>query len=196
MPRLRGLSGVLASHLNEILIPRNTLIVLCGPAGSGKSTWAARHFSPSQIVSSDACRTLVADDPANQDATPEAFQAMNFIIQKRLSLGRLTVADATSLKREDRKPLLKIARRFAFHAALVVFNIPIEVCLARNSKRDRVVPKHAIASQYALLQTTLRTVGAEGFDFTYVLDGEAQSATSVTIGRAVSRRSRLPSQKP
>ena len=120
---------------------------------------------------------------------------MNFIIQKRLELRRLTVADATSLKREDRKQFLRIARRFNFHAALIVFNIPIEVCLARNSKRDRVVPKQAIASQYALLQTTFRTVDAEGFDFTYMLDGEAQSAARVTIGRAISRRSRQPSQK-
>ena len=121
---------------------------------------------------------------------------MNFIIQKRLELGRLTVADATSLKREDRKQFLRIALRFNFHAALIVFNIPIEVCLARNSKRDRVVPKQAIASQYALLQARLRTVDSEGFDFIWVLDEEAQSAAGVTIGRAVSRRSRLPSQKP
>lgn len=120
---------------------------------------------------------------------------MNFIIQKRLELQRLTVADATSLKRQDRKQLLRIARRFNFHAALVIFNIPIEVCLARNSKRDRVVPKQAIASQYALLQDTLRTLDSEGFDFTYVLDDEAQSEASVTIGRAVSRRFRRPSQK-
>jgi predicted kinase len=181
--------------LNEIVIPRNTLILLCGPAGSGKSTWAARHFSPTQIVSSDECRALVSDDPANQRATAEAFHLMNFIIQKRLELRRLTVADATSLKREDRKQLLRIARRLTFHATLVVFDIPIEVCLARNSKRDRMVPKQAITLQYALLQTTLRTVDSEGFDFTYVLDEEAQSAASVTIGGAVSRRSRRPSQK-
>ena len=181
--------------MNEIVIPRNTLIVLCGPAGCGKSTWAARHFSPTQIVSSDECRALVSDDAANQSATPQAFELMNFVIQKRLELQCLTVADATNLKREDRKQLLRIARRFNFHSALVVFNIPLEVCLARNSKRDRVVPRQAIASQYALLQATLRTVDSEGFDFIYVLDEEAPSATSVTIGRAVNRQSRRPSQK-
>jgi predicted kinase len=169
--------------------------MLCGPAGCGKSTWAARHFASTQIVSSDGCRALVSDDPANQQATPQAFQLMNFIIEKRLELRRLTVADATSLKREDRMQFLRIVRRFNFHAGLVVFNIPIEVCLARNSKRDRMVPKQAITLQYALLRTTLRTVDSEGFDFTYVLDEEAESAASVTIGGAVSRRSRRPSQK-
>ena len=157
---------------------------------------SARHFSPTQIVSSDDCRALVSDDAANQSATPQAFQLMNFVIEKRLELQRLTVTDATNLNREDRKPLLRIARRFNFHSALIVFTIPIEVCLTRNSKRDRVVPRQAIASQYSLLQATLRTVDSEGFDFTYVLDDEAQSAARVTIGRAISRRSRLPSQKP
>lgn len=116
---------------------------------------------------------------------------MNFIIGQRLVLGRLTVADATSVTRQDRKQFLKIARRFNFHAALVVFHIPLDVCLARNSKRDRVVPRQAISSQHALLEAALSTIGSEGFDFTFVLDEEAQSASNVKI----SRRSQRPSQK-
>lgn len=181
--------------MNEIIIPRNTLVVLCGPAGCGKSTWATRHFAPTQIVSSDACRALVSDDPVNQGATPHAFQLLKFVIHKRLDLRRLTVADATSLKRQDRKQLLSIARRFNFLAALVVFDIPLDLCLRRNSGRDRVVPRHAIDSQYALLQATLRTVDSEGFDSVYVLDEQTQAAASVRISRAVSRRSRVPSRK-
>lgn len=181
--------------MNEIVIPRNTLVVLCGPAGCGKSTWAARHFSSTQIVSSDACRALVSDDPANQHATPEAFQAMSFIIEKRLSLRRLTVADATSLKRQDRKHLMRIAQRFGFRAAMIVFNIPLPVCLSRNSKRDRMVPKQTIASQHALLEAELPTIDSEGFDFVYVLDEQTQPAASVRISRAVSPRPQRLSRK-
>jgi protein phosphatase len=182
--------------LNEIFIPRNTLIVLCGPAGCGKSTWAARHFSPTQIVSSDQCRALVSDDPANQQATPQAFQLLNFILQKRLELRRLTVADATSLTPQDRKPFLRLARRFNFHAAVVVFDIPLEVCFARNSQRVRVVPSDAIAEQYALLKATLSTIDSEGFDVVYVLDESMQSETRVKVGRAVSRRPPGLSRQP
>lgn len=177
--------------MTEIAIPRNTLVVLCGPAGCGKSTWAARHFSPTQIVSSDWCRAIVSDDAANQQATPQAFDLMNFIIGQRLARGRLTVADATSVTRQDRKQFLKIARRLNFHAALVVFHIPLDVCLARNSKRDRVVPRQAITSQHASLEAALSTIGSEGFDFTFVLDEEAQSASNVKI----SRRSQRPPQR-
>jgi len=177
--------------LNEIVIPRNTLIALCGPAGCGKSTWAARHFSPTQIVSSDWCRAIVSDDLANQHATPQAFDLMHFIIGQRLALGRLTVADATSVTRQDRRQFLKIARRFNFHSALVVFNLPLEVCLVRNSKRDRVVPRQAIVSQHALLEASLSTIGSEGFDLTYVLDEVAPPGMNVKI----SRRSQPPSRR-
>ncbi|MFY9608858.1 MAG: AAA family ATPase [Blastocatellia bacterium] len=181
--------------MNQIAIPRNTLIVLCGPAGCGKSTWAARRFAPTQIVSSDWCRGIVSDDRSNQKATPQAFQLMNFIIRQRLALGRLTVADATSVKRQDRKQFLKLARAFNFHAALVVFNIPLDVCLARNSKRDRVVPRQAIALQHAMLEAALSTISSEGFDLTFVLDERTQSTATLKVSRAVSRRSRRPSRK-
>lgn len=181
----------LSTRLNEIIIPRNTLVVLCGPAGCGKSTWAARHFSPTQIVSSDACRAIVSDDAANQHATAPAFDLMHFIIGQRLALGRLTAADATSVTRQDRRQFLKIARRFNFNSTLVVFNLPLEVCLARNSNRDRMVPRQAIASQHALLEASLPTIGSEGFDFTYVLDEATPSRMKVKV----SRRSQPPSRK-
>ncbi|MEK6323792.1 MAG: AAA family ATPase [Acidobacteriota bacterium] len=174
--------------MNEIVIPRNTLIILCGPAGSGKSTWAAKHFLPTQVVSSDECRALVVDDPANQSVSQDAFDLMYFIIEKRLLLGRLTVADATNLKREHRRALIRIAKRFHYNTAAIVFNVPIEVCLERNAARERQVPQEALMNQYALLEMTLRTIENEGFNFVHVLDGESQSSVPVRIGRYVSRR--------
>jgi len=162
--------------------------MLCGPAGCGKSTFAANHFLPTQIVSSDQCRALVSDDPANQGVSGHAFDLMYFIIEKRLMLGRLTVSDATHLKREDRKPAIKIARYFGFNAAAIVFNIPLEVCLARNRARARVVPEDALRAQYDLFVNTLRTIKREGFDYVYVLDEIAQSEASVKTARYVNRR--------
>jgi len=123
--------------LNEIVIPRNTLIVLCGPAACGKSTWAAKHFLPTHVVSSDDCRAMIFDDPADQSVTQQAFDLMHFIIENRLMLGRLTVADATNLKREHRSALIQIANCFHFNTAAIVFNLPIEICLERNAARTR-----------------------------------------------------------
>jgi protein phosphatase len=178
--------------LNEIIIPRNTLVMLVGPAGCGKSSFAARHFKPTEIVSSDQCRAMICDNPSDQRVTPLAFELMHSIIEMRLGLGRLTVADATSLKREDRRPLVKLARQAGFNPAAIVFDIPLAVCLARNARRKRLVPAEAIALQYDLLLETLSTVAREGFRYLWTLDGVAVSQVSVKVTRRANRRPALP----
>jgi predicted kinase len=169
--------------LNRIIIPRNTLVLLVGPAGCGKSSFAARHFWPTQVVSSDQCRAMICDDPSDQRVTPLAFKLMDSIIEMRLRLGRLTVADATNLKREDRRPLVKLARRANFNTAAIVFNISLDVCLARNARRSRVVPADAIALQYDLLLETLSTISREGFRYIWTLDEITTAQASVKIAR-------------
>ncbi|HJQ27567.1 MAG TPA: AAA family ATPase [Blastocatellia bacterium] len=180
--------------MNSITIPRNTLVLLVGPAGCGKSSFAAKHFWPTQIVSSDRCRAMICDDAANQAITPLAFDLMHSIIEMRLRLGRLTVADATNLKREDRRPLVRLARRAGFNTAAIVFNLPLEVCLERNQRRRRVVPAEAIALQYELLRETLSTISREGFSYHWVLDEAAASQVAVKIGRGINRRPGLPAR--
>ena len=174
---------------SRINIPRNTLVVLCGPAGCGKSTFAAKQFLPTQTVSSDNCRALVSDDPTNQVISGHAFDLMYFIIEKRLLLGRFTTADATNLQRDDRKILIKIARSFDFNAAAVVFDIPLEVCLDRNAARARRIPEDALRKQYELLESTLQTIDRERFDYVYILDQQDQDRVEIKVGppKAVSR---------
>lgn len=167
--------------LNEIVIPQKSLIVLCGPAASGKSSWAAKHFTQTQVVSSDECRGLICDDPANQAVTPLAFELMYSIIEKRLHLGRLTIADATNLKREHRRQLVRIANSVHFAAVAIVFNLPIEICAARNAGRARKVPEQALLDQFALLQKTLRKINNERFSAVYLLDQDTEDTVSVRI---------------
>jgi protein phosphatase len=62
-----------------IKIPDLSLVVLVGVTGSGKSTFAARHFRPTEVISSDACRGLVSDDPNDQSATGDAFDVLHFV---------------------------------------------------------------------------------------------------------------------
>jgi predicted kinase len=173
--------------LYEILIPRNTLVVLCGPAGCGKSTFAAQNFLPTQVVSSDECRALVSDDPENQGVSQHAFDLMHFIIEKRLSLGRLTVADATHLRREDREVLIKLARIFKFNAAVIVFNVSLETCLARNAARTRIVPEDAVRNQHEIMDEALTSIGREGFDYVFVLTEKEQATAKVKVGPPASR---------
>jgi predicted kinase len=180
---------IVLSDLRNVFISKNTLVVLCGPAGCGKSTFAAKHFLKTQVVSSDECRALISDDATNQGVSGHAFDLMHFIIEKRLRLGRLSVADATNLKRENRKALQKIAGWYQFNTAVIIFNLPLEVCLARNAARARVVPEDALVAQYELLARTIDRIDSEGFDYVYVLDETAQAEATVTIGRGVNPRS-------
>src|SRR5437879_13153007 len=88
-----------------ITIPRRTLLVLCGPAGSGKSTFAAQRFASTTIVSSDYCRAMICDDENNQQVNRDTFDLFYYIIQKRMYLGRFTVADSTALQTEARRQI-------------------------------------------------------------------------------------------
>lgn len=174
--------------MTEIVIPRNSLVLLCGPAGCGKSTFAARHFLRTQIVSSDECRAFISDDPSNQRVSGHAFDLMHFIIRKRLLIGRLTIADATHLKAEERRPLKMMARRFGFHPVALLFNLPIDICLARNAARERIVPEEAVRNQYHLFESTLNEIHREGFDLVFILDEASQSQNEVHVARPQRRR--------
>jgi len=182
--------------LDKIIVPQNTLVVLIGPAGCGKSTFAAKHFIKTQIVSSDECRAMVADDPTNQGVSGHAFDLMHYIIEKRLYLGRLSVADATNLKRVHRKTLQKIARWYGFNTAAIIFNISLDVCRARNAARSRVVPEDALTEQHELLTRTIDTIASEQFDHIYVLDERAQADATVTVTRAINRPPLPPAGQP
>jgi predicted kinase len=154
-------------------IPDPCLVVLVGAAGSGKSTFAARHFAPDEVLSSDAFRGLIAGDPADQTATRAAFSALHKALAQRLSQGRLTVVDATSVQRAARVALLRRAAAAGVPAVAVVLALPPEVVHARNHGRPAggVVPAAAVDRQLADLASALRPDGidAEGFARIHVL---------------------------
>jgi len=99
-----------------IKVPRRILLVLCGPAGSGKSTFADQRFRASTIVSSDHCRELICDDVTNQQVNRDTFDLFYYIINKRMYNGRFTVADSTALQEEARHRLHELARRHGYLA--------------------------------------------------------------------------------
>ncbi len=164
-----------------IRLPARTLLVLCGPAGSGKSTFAARRFSPTTIVSSDFCRELVSDDAANQQATRDAFDLFYFIINKRLWNGRFTVADSTALYAEARRKLVVQAHRHGYFAALLIFNVPESVTTERNRQRGRSVEAQVMPYHARLLQQTLLDAPNEGWDQVIGL-GEQTDHVVIEVG--------------
>jgi protein phosphatase len=153
-----------------IAIPELSLVVLIGASGSGKSTFASRHFLSTEVLSSDFCRGLVADDANDQAATGPAFEVLHFIAGKRLDAGRLTVVDATNVQREARAPLVELARAHDVLPVAIVLDMPERVCAERNAARpDRDFGRHVLRRQRQQLRRSIKGLQREGFRRAFVL---------------------------
>jgi protein phosphatase len=155
----------------QIKIPELSLVALIGTSGSGKSTFAKKHFLPTEVISSDACRALVSDDENNLDATNDAFDLLYEIARKRLKRGNLVVVDATNVGDDARKPIIKLAREYHVIPVAIVLNIPEKFCQARNTERsDRNFGPHVIQKQNQQLRRSIRNLKREGFRHIYIMD--------------------------
>ena len=167
----------------KITLPELVLVVLVGASSCGKSTFARRHFRPTEVISSDYCRGLVADDENDQSATPDAFDILHYIAGKRLKGGRLAVVDATNVRPEDRKPLVQLAREYHCFPVAIVFDLPERVCRERNAARaDRDFGPHVIRNQVASLHRSLRGLAREGFRYVHCLRS-VEEVDAVTLER-------------
>jgi protein phosphatase len=154
----------------ELTVPALSLVCLVGVSGSGKSTFAARNFLPTEVISSDFCRGLVADDENDQAATGDAFDVLHYIAGKRLAAGRLTVVDATNVQPEARKHLVALAKEHDVLPVAIVLDISERVCLDRNASRpDRDFGPHVVRRQRDMLRRSLRALQREGFRHVHVL---------------------------
>ena len=164
----------------NIIIPELCLVALIGPSGSGKSTFASRHFKPTEVVSSDACRAMVADDATDQAATPDAFALLNFIAATRLRAGRLTVIDATSVQPQARKSLVELAKEYDCLPVAIVLNMPEALCLARNRERpDLSFGPQVVRRQAEQLRRSLRGLKREGFRHVFVLNSPEEVEAAI-----------------
>lgn len=154
----------------EIKVPELSLVVLIGVSGSGKSSFAKKHFKRTEILSSDECRALVSDDENNQSATNDAFDVLYYIAGKRLKSGLLTVIDATNVQPESRKGLVQLGRTYHCLPVAIVLDLPEKVCAERNQSRpDRNFGEHVIRQQHQQLKKSIRSLKDEGFRQIYVL---------------------------
>jgi protein phosphatase len=166
----------------EIKLPELSLVLLIGASGSGKSTFARKHFRKHEVVSSDKCRGIVSNDENNLAATYDAFDLLHYIIGKRLKNGFLTVVDATNVQQEARKGLIQLAREHHTLPVAIVLNMPQRVCEDRNQERpDRDFGNHVIRQQKQQLKRSIKGLKREGFRQIYVLKSpeEVDSVTSI-----------------
>lgn len=159
----------------RLAIPDPALVLLVGPAGAGKSTFAHAHFQTVEIVSSDALRQLLSNDPADQGASAEAFKILALLVEGRLKRRLTTVVDATSLRAANRARYRVIAARRGIPVVAIAFDLAASTYHARNRGRSgRVVEAEVIDWQVELMRRALTALPGEGYAALYVIgDGAA-----------------------
>ena len=167
----------------QIEIPDFALVVLIGASGSGKSTFAAKHFLPTEIISSDYCRGLVSDDETDQAATADAFDLVRVIAEKRLKRRKLAVIDATNVRAADRKGWVEVARRWHALPVAIVIEPGVDICIERNKLRaDRQFGGQVVQRMVAEIRKGLRGLQREGFRQVWQLS-TPEGVESATVTR-------------
>ena len=167
----------------RLAVPDPALVLLVGPSGAGKSTFAGAHFRPTEIVSSDATRAMLADYPSDQEASAEAFHVLAIVINGRLRRRLMTVVDATNLRAASRKRYRRLADRYGIPSVVVAFDMPAEVYAAHNRRRpDRLVDEDVVAAQTERMRQAMADMPTEGYAALHVL-GEPEARGAVSVDR-------------
>jgi protein phosphatase len=159
----------------KIKIPEFCILALVGVSGSGKTTFARKHFKPTETLSSDYYRALVCDDEMEQSVSTEAFELLYQVAAKRMAHKKLTVIDATNVQENARTELLRLAKTFHCFAVAIVLNVPTALAMERNvSRPERPFGAGVINRQAQALKKTLRRLKDEGFRFVYILNSQQE----------------------
>ena len=186
-------------HVHQL--PEPALVLLVGASGSGKSTWAATHYRPAEVVSSDALRGIVGRGPLDLGASADAFDLLDQIVAARLGRGLTVVIDTLGLDPDRRLAHLAAARGAGLAAVAVVLETDESVSRARNAARDRPVPARVLADQFKKARGVQAHLQEEGWDLVVTVtdDGAAEPRASeaaavrpVAEGDVVLQLSRFP----
>jgi predicted kinase len=131
--------------------PKGVVVLAIGLPGSGKSSWFKRH----NVVplSSDMVRTLLFDDVREQRFQDLVFSNLRSMLKARLIAKRpMNYVDATNLTPQERQHWIKLAKDYQYEVHAVFFDVPLDVCLERHQRRDRVVPEDVMRRMAAKLK--------------------------------------------
>ena len=144
--------------------PDPSLVVLVGASGSGKSTWAAAHFQPNEIVSLAQLRAAVGENRDDPTSTPMAYELLERIVDVRLERGLRVVVDTDGLDDGRRGRWQAAAQARSTPSFAVLFRTDVDICLSRNERRPHPQPASTIRRQAARAGEITPTIEAEGFE--------------------------------
>jgi len=160
--------------------PKGAVVLSVGLPGSGKTTWFKRKgVTP---LSSDLLRTLLFDDPTQQAHQDLVFSSLRYLLRARL-MARMPMnyVDATNLSPKERRHWIRMAREFGYEVHAVFFEVPLQTCLERNRKRQRVVPEEVMQRMSAKLRPP---TFEEGFSKIIVVRVKHRPAEEATAEQA------------
>ena len=139
---------------------KGVVVLAIGLPGSGKTTWFGRRgVSP---LSSDLLRGILFDDVEEQRYQGLVFSTLRSMLRARLIAHMpMNYVDATNLSIHERRQWIKMAKSFGYEVHAVFFDVPLEVCLERNRKRDRSVSEDIMRKMAEKLKPP---VFEEGFE--------------------------------
>jgi len=185
------------SQEKRVRLVRPSIVLLCGPAACGKSTFAQHHFRPTQIISSDWARARVCDDERDQRFQTQAFALVRYLTELRLGLNRLCVVDSTALTPPHRREYLELAKRFQVPCVVFLFDVSLEKCIERDRLRERTVGSPVIERHYLAFNQTKTDIRQEGFDQVIEFGDENLDKVQIEIiFRPVAQPTATPGRRP
>ena len=131
--------------------PKGLVVLAIGLPGSGKSSWFKRHNVVA--LSSDMVRSLLFDDVREQRFQDLVFSNLRSMLKARLIAKRpMNYVDATNLTPQERQHWIKLAKDYNYEVHAVFFDVPLEICVERHQRRDRVVPEDVMRRMAAKLK--------------------------------------------